>query len=414
MQPQTSERIDSLDVLRGFALLGILAMNIQYFSMPMAAYLNPTAYGDLGGANLATWTVLHLLTDQKMMAIFSMLFGAGIVLFTERATASGRSAKSFHYRRNFWLLLFGLVHGYLLWSGDVLFLYAVCAFVLFPFRNMSAKRLLISGVAVLSVSSLIYISAGLSMPSMPEEMRAEMFGDMWAPAAATIDADLAAYRGSWSEQMQHRVPATAEMQSFVTLAWGFWRAAGMMLLGMGLYKLGILSAQASSRTYARMFGAGVLVGLPVVAYGVYWNFSNNWGPESMFLGSQFNYWGSVFVSLGWIGGLILLLKHGRLPWLTSRLAAVGRMAFSNYILHTLICGFIFYGHGLGYFGSVERTGQLAIVLAIWIFQLLVSPIWLRHFRFGPLEWLWRSLTYWQRQAFLFSATQGRANTGART
>ncbi len=408
MEPQTNERINSLDALRGFALLGILAMNIQYFSMPMAAYLNPTAYGDLTGANLATWAVLHLLTDQKMMAIFSMLFGAGIVLFTERATASGRSAKSFHYRRNFWLLLFGLAHGYLLWSGDVLFLYAVCAFVLFPFRNMSAKRLLISGIAVIAMSSLIYFATGSSMPSWPEEMRAELIGESWAPDAATVDAELAAFRGNWSEQMQHRVPVTAEMQSFVALVWGFWRAAGMMLLGMGLYKLGILSAKASSQTYARMFATGVLVGLPIVAYGIYWNFSNNWGPESMFLGSQFNYWGSVLVSLGWIGGIVLLLKNGRLQWLTSRLAAVGQMAFSNYILHTLICGFIFYGHGLGYFGSIERTGQLAIVLSIWALQLLVSPIWLRHFRFGPLEWLWRSLTYWQRQPFARTGTLANA------
>lgn len=400
MKPHSSERIDSLDVLRGFALLGILAMNIQYFSMPMAAYLNPSAYGDLTGANLTTWVVLHLLTDQKMMAIFSILFGAGIILFTERATASGRSAKGFHYRRNFWLLLFGLVHGYLLWSGDVLFLYAVCAFVLFPFRKLSAQRLLISGIALISVSSLIYFATWWSMPSWPQEMRAEIIGQSWAPDAAILEAELAAFRGSWSEQMQHRVPMTAEMQSFVALVWGFWRAAGMMLLGMGLYKLGILSAQASSRTYTRMLATGVLLGLPVVAYGIHWNFANDWGPESMFLGSQFNYWGSVLVSLGWIGGIILLLKQERMPWLTSRLAAVGRMAFSNYILHTLICGFIFYGHGLGYFGSIERTGQLVIVLLIWALQLIISPIWLRHFRFGPLEWLWRSLTYWQRQGFV--------------
>ncbi|MFQ5724758.1 MAG: DUF418 domain-containing protein, partial [Terriglobia bacterium] len=179
--------------------------------------------------------------------------------------------------------------------------------------------------------------------------------------------------------------------------WGFWRAAGLMLVGMGLYKLGVFSARGSPRFYAGLIAAALLVGMPVVVYGIHWNFSHGWPPVSLFYGSQFNYWGSLLVSLGWVGAVMLICQRRALGWLTRRLAAVGQMAFSNYLLHTLICTTIFYGHGLGLFGQVERVGQILIVFGVWGFQLLVSPLWLRRFRFGPLEWLWRSLTYGKLQ-----------------
>lgn len=399
MSSPTTDRIDSLDVLRGFAVLGILVMNIQTFSMPMAAYVNPTVWGSLSGIDGVVWYLGHLLTDQKMMALFSMLFGAGILLFTERAAAQGKSAAAYHYRRNFWLLLFGAAHAYLLWYGDVLFLYAICAFILYPMRNMRPRKLVIVGLIFLSVSSAVYLLAGVSISSMPEDVLATEILPSWNPPAEQLATEVAAYQGNWMSQMSVRLPTTLEMHGFVFLIWGIWRAAGMMLLGMALYKLGILSAQADNKVYWRLLAAAAVVGLPVIALGIQWNFNNEWGVESMFLGSQFNYWASVLVSMGWMAGLVLLLKNGLMAWLTSRLAAVGRMAFSNYIMHTLICGFIFYGHGLGLFGQVERSGQISIVFAIWILQLVVSPIWLKHFRFGPLEWLWRSLTYWHLQPF---------------
>lgn len=395
----TQDRINSLDVLRGFAVLGILVMNIQTFAMPSAAYLNPTVWGSLSGVDGVVWYLSHLLTDQKMMALFSMLFGAGIVLFTDRATAQGQSASAYHYRRNFWLLLFGAAHAYLMWYGDVLFLYAICAFALYPLRNWRPRRLIILGLIFLLISSLVYLMTALSLPSMPEEMLVGEILSSWNPSAIQLAEEVAAYQGSWSQQMSHRLPATLEMHSFVLLIWGFWRAAGMMLLGMALYKLGILSARADNRVYWRFLAAGVLIGLPTIMIGIQWNFANGWEPTSMFLGSQFNYWASVLVSMAWMAGLILVLKHNSMAWLTQRLAAVGRMAFSNYIMHTVICGFIFYGHGLGQFAQIDRSGQITIVFAIWILQMVVSPIWLQHFRFGPLEWLWRSLTYWRLQPF---------------
>ena len=396
MEP-TDQRINTLDVLRGLAVLGILVMNIQSFAMPAAAYLNPSAYGSLDGINGAVWVVSHLLTDQKMMALFSMLFGAGIVLFCERAALSGRSVVGYHYRRNFWLLIFGLLHGYLLWHGDILFLYAICAFLLFPLRNQSVRTLFKLAIVFLAISSIFYLLTTAGLQTMSADAIATEIMPQWRPDAAQISTELTAFQGGWASQMAARVPMTQEMQGLALMAWGFWRASGMMLLGMALYKSGILSGKADSRVYLRLLILALLVGVPVVIYGTVWNFRNEWQITSMFLGSQFNYWGSVLISLGWMSALILMLKQQALPWFTDRLAAVGRMAFTNYIMHTLLCGLIFYGHGLGLIGNVERAGQFLIVLCIWALQLWLSPIWLRHFRFGPLEWLWRSLTYWQLQ-----------------
>ena len=168
----------------------------------------------------------------------------------------------------------------------------------------------------------------------------------------------------------------------------------MMMIGMGLHKLGVFSARRSAGFYGALVAAGVLVGIPVVLWGAYRNVAAGWDVTySFFLGIQFNYWGSVLVALGWVGVVMLICRRpGSSGW-TRPLAAMGRTALSNYLLQTILCTTLFYGHGFGLFGSVERTTQIGIVVAIWIVQLVISPIWLRHFRFGPAEWLWRTLTY---------------------
>lgn len=387
------QRQVQLDVLRGFAVLGILVMNIQAFSMPIAAYTNPTVWGDLTGLNYAVWLSGHLLADQKMMALFSVLFGAGIVLFAERAQAREHSATRLHYRRMFWLLVFGLLHAYLLWFGDILVLYAVCGAVVFWARRWSIVPLLVTGLLVLSVSSVIYLFFGLSLPHWPAEQVAAMIDESWQPTAEVLAREVAAYRGGWLAQMEMRVPTVIMFQTFVLAIWGFWRAAGLMLIGMALYKSGILGGTRSTSVYLTFIAVGALIGLPLVAYGVVWNTGNEWQLSSMFLGTQFNYWGSVLVMLGWIGTLCLICRGGVLTWLTDRLAAVGRMAFSNYLMQTVICVSLFYGHGLGWYGEVERSGQVLVVLAIWLLQLWYSPLWLRRFEQGPMEWLWRRLAY---------------------
>jgi uncharacterized protein len=178
----------------------------------------------------------------------------------------------------------------------------------------------------------------------------------------------------------------------------FWRVTGLMLIGMALYKWKVLSAERSRKFYIKMLFIGLILGYSIVGYGIFKNFKMGWAYEySMFIGSQYNYIASVLVSLGYIGLIMLICKSSGFKWFKDIFSAVGKMAFTNYILMSLICTFIFYGHGLGMYAQVERTGQILMVVGIWIFIMILSPIWLKYFRFGPMEWLWRSLTYWRIQ-----------------
>jgi uncharacterized protein len=392
---EQAERIASLDVLRGFAVLGILVMNVQTFSMPVAAYTNPTNYGDLRGINFAVWLASHVFFDQKFLSLFSMMFGAGIALMTTRVAECRQRPARLHYRRMLWLLLFGLLHAYVLWYGDILVLYALCGMLVYLTRKWKPRTLLIVAAASLTFASLISVAFGLSMPYLSPQWRTEIL-QMWQPPPEKINAEIEAYRGGWLKQMEHRVPTAFEFQVF-PLIFFLWKPAGLMLIGMALYKTGVLAAQASRTFYAWMVATGVLVGIPLVVYGAHRNFSAGWQVRySMSFGMQWNYWGSVFVAAAWMGALMLVCKSGAWPGLRSRLAAVGQMAFSNYILQTILCTSVFYGHGFGWFGSAERWQQAEVVVGVWAVQFIVSPIWMRRFNFGPLEWVWRSLTYGAR------------------
>lgn len=390
------ERIVSLDVLRGFAVLGILVMNIQSFSMIMAAYINPTAYGDLSGLNGLVWTLSHIFADHKFMTIFSLLYGAGIVLLTRRAETRGEEPAGLHYRRTVWLIIFGLLHAYLLWYGDILFKYGVCALLAYLFRNMTPRRLLIVGLIIFSVAFFLYLMFGFSISYWPEEAY-ENTSKMWNPGAATVEEQVNTYRGGWLEQMPLRFSEAIGGQTFLLAIRTGWRVLGLMLIGMALFKWGVLSAERSGRFYAYMLAIGFVVGFPLVVYGLMMNNRTGWTMAfSLFQGQLYNYWGSIFVSMGYIAGVMLVtLRLGRSAILKP-LRAVGQMAFTNYIMQSVVCTTIFYGHGFGLFGQVERKHQIIIVFAVWAFQLAVSPLWLRRFRYGPLEWLWRSLAYKKR------------------
>lgn len=397
------ERIASLDVLRGFALLGILIMNMQSFAMPDAAYFNPTAWGDLTGLNLVAWAAAHIMADQKFMALFSLLFGAGVVLFSERIEARGQRPARLHYRRTFWLFVIGMAHAYLLWSGDILVTYALCSAVVFLARGWRPRTLLVVGIALLAVGSLLSLMSGLSLPWWPAEDLAAM-REQWNPSAAALSADLNAYRGGWVEQMASRAASAYDLQTTAFIFVLGWRAAGLMLIGMALYKLQVLTGQRSVAFYRRLALVGAALGLPLISLGIVRNFAAGWSLEySMFLGSQFNYWGSLAIAMAWLGLVVGLTRTPHLPALQHRLAAVGRMALSNYLLQTVLATLLFYGRGMALYGRVDRVGQWGVVMAIWVLQLWLSPIWLRHFRYGPAEWVWRSLTYARRQTLRRSA-----------
>ena len=391
-----AERIDAIDVLRGFALLGILAVNIQYFAMPDVAYFNPTAYGALEGVNLQVFLWSRLLADQKFMTIFSMLFGAGIVLMAGRA-ADPRDARRRHYRRMGWLGLVGLLHAHLLWAGDILFLYAVCGALVYPLRGLSPRTLLAIGAATVGVASAFSLFSGAALPYWPEAMRTEFINTFWQPTAAVIDADLAAYRGGWFEQLPARSATAFAFETFILLTWGMWRAGGLMLIGMALFKLDVFGARRSRRFYAGLATA-LLLGLSIDAYGVALDFRYGWEFWSFFQGEQFNYWGSIPVSLGYVGLVMLACQTPALRGATRPLAAIGQTALTNYLLQTVICTTIFYGHGLGWYGSVDRLGQLGVVAGVWVVQLIAARLWLQRFRFGPAEWCLRALTYRTRPA----------------
>lgn len=197
------ERIVSLDILRGFAVLGILIMNIQSYAMPGAAYFNPLAYGDLTGLNKWVWILSHIFADQKFMTLFSILFGAGIILMTGKVESKGRRSAGLHYRRTLWLLVIGLMHAYLLWHGDILVAYALCALVVFLFRRFSPKKLLIIGLITISVSSLIFLYFQLTLPYWPPEAYQGALNS-WKPGPEINEISIAAHQGGWMEQMPYR------------------------------------------------------------------------------------------------------------------------------------------------------------------------------------------------------------------
>lgn len=393
---QPAERIAAIDVLRGFALLGILLMNIQSFAMIGMAYLNPYTYGDMTGANYLVWWACHVFADQKFMTIFSALFGAGIVLFADRREAdSGRPAR-IHYRRMAVLLVIGLIHAYAIWFGDILVTYALCGMVVYPLRRLRPRTLIVLGLALISVHSLINLGLAASWPRWPAEARAGFLRD-FTPTPEKVAQEVAAMRGSWLEQMPVRARGAVMFQTVMLATWSFWRVTGLMLIGMALFRLGVFGAKLDRRIYAGMVVFGLAAGIPLILAGQRAVAAHEWDPAYLlFTGGGYNYWGSLFVSLAYVGLIMLACGSGRLAWLTAPLAAVGRLALTNYLMQSLIATLIFNGHGLGLFGSIDRVGQVGIVLTIWAFQLVTSSWYVRRFRFGPAEWLWRTCTYGRR------------------
>jgi uncharacterized protein len=415
------ERHHSLDVLRGVAVLGILAMNIYFFGLPAAAYSNPSVYGESWGVHLATWAFTHLFFEIKFMTIFSALFGAGLVVMFQRAEARHRPLAKIYYRRILWLLLIGLVHAYALWVGDILVTYALAGLLLFLFRRRSPKTLLIVGCSVLLIPSLaafgfgVYVekmmaarsevaelSAAGETPSEEQRKLADSWEEMrpyFDPTPEEVQKELQIYRNGYLGMVRYRAPMVLMTQTLSFAFFTLWRAGGVMLLGMALMKLGVFSAQRSRSFYRRCVLWGYGLGLPLAALSAWDLIRVDWTmPHTIQVTSHLNYYGSLAVALGHVGTVMLLCQSQALADLRHRLSAVGRMAFSNYLLQTILCTTIFYGYGLGLFGHLNRFPLMFFVVAIWLLQLWLSPWWLSRFRYGPLEWLWRSLTYWRRQS----------------
>jgi len=389
---EEASRIRSLDVLRGVGVLGMLATHISLFAFPSIVRWNPTAYGDFRGVNWWVWLATSLFADGKFIAIFAMLLGASIVMLPVRPADGAVPVWRLHARRMVVLLVLGLLHAYLLWYGDMLVALALCGTVVFFVRRLSPRWLLILGGLTFAIGSVVTLALTWSLVQGPPEALAE-WKDQYTPVSVNIASEIIQYQAGWVEQMRYRVPAAREIHTWYFITRLFWQMAGLMLIGMAFFKLGVLSGARSRGFYRTLavfgFGGGILL----ISFGLWRSFATNWDLLDFMLVSQEpRYWGNLLVALGWVAVVMLLCQRG---WQLSPVAAVGRMALTNYLLQSLICTTIFYGHGLGLFGQVGRAGQSVIVLGVWAFQLLTSSVWLGCFALG--------LIYGRRPSFLRSS-----------
>ena len=418
----SSSRIQSLDILRGVALLGILLLNILGFGLAAAGYFNPlVGLGENSSLNYSIWAVVNLLFEGSMRGLFSMLFGAGIVMFTTGiGTQSGKGkGPLLHYKRTLFLLLFGIFDAFvLLWTGDILMLYAVAGALLYPLRKARPKALISLSIFILLCSSVVFAISGsvmeearnaaLEIEASPHEPHSEdkyQLAQLWSDSEnqfqyneSAIQKELDIRQGGYLEIAEYGGKNVIGNWLFFVPFYMFWDCVGMMLLGMGMYRLGFLSARKSKKDYVRLTFAGFSIGLLVNGYELYQGVVNDY--DAILVTGYFQgtyHLGRVPITLGWLGLIMLFSQTDILEDFRMRLAAVGRTALSNYLLHSILCLALFTGAGFGFVGVFERWQLYVIVVLIWCVQLVISPGWLKRFAFGPAEWLWRSLTYGSKQ-----------------
>ena len=361
-----SSRITSLDLIRGVAVLGILLMNVVAFKFGQVPYWNISAGGSETWLDWAVAIAGEIFVDQKLMGLFSLLFGAGVMLFIERASQRERHPILLNLWRNCLLFGVGILH-YQLWDGDVLMVYAISSVFLLLLRRLSPQV-------------MIGLGTGIFLLPIFTDLMAQYMADSYNP-------DLA---GIWTEP-------GAEIRNPIGLfmLWGYFcRGLGMILVGAGLYRLGVLQGRHSAKTYQLLAAAGLSVGLPLAAVGVIFVAWNDFSREVAFVGNIPNTLATIPVSLGYLSLIILWDKRGH-NWLKSRLGYVGRMALTNYLTQSIL-GVLVLTVALSDAG-IGRSGLLIFVFGIWILQVWWSQSWLSRFRFGPAEWLWRTATYRQRQ-----------------
>ncbi len=415
-----SERISSIDVMRGLALLGIALMNIVFSGLPLAANFNPKVSGGSTGLNLAAFFLQYVLFDGKMRGLFSIMFGASTYLLIGRLDSRGgglRAAQTY-YRRILWLGLFGIVHAYLIWHGDILYPYALLGLVLLPLLSLKPRNLLIVAGVFLLLMTAKSVGMGFELQKthklvmeadqadaakkpLTEEQKSaratyQEIRKYFSPSAEDLKKEKEMYSGSYFHLVGKRAAQVKEWHSTPFYLDG-WDMFPMMLVGIAFIKTGVLSAERSAAFYWRLMAISYAICLPISAFAAWKSWQQGFEPlQTVFTYSTYQL-GRFGMTVGHAALLLLLCKYGVFKGLQARLAAVGKMAFSNYILHSFIYGFVFYGYGFSLFDKLQRYQLYYVVLGMWIVSLAWSPIWLNHFRFGPLEWCWRSLTYWKRQ-----------------
>lgn len=396
------ERIHALDIIRGFALLGILLMNIEYFQKPMQAIVLGFDDAQAGLDHAVAWFSFTFV-QGKFYTMFSLLFGLGFVVFLDRAMQKGASARLLFARRLLVLLAIGAAHAFLVWSGDILLTYALVGFLLLLFARTPAGRLWKWGVFFFVVPTLLMwlgavgIEAAMRTPS-GDELMAGFAADRERLLADIARGHLVYGAGSYWEAVAWRVH---ELGFFYRNMLFFAPTVlGMFLIGAAFGRAGVFaSPDAHRRLFRGMMLFGYGLGIPAaLAWGVYgadveMMVPTVKGAALMTCAAV----ASMGLCLAYMGTLMALLRGGRM-WL-MRLAPVGRMALTNYLLHSVVFTLLFYGYGLGLYGEFGRAATTLMALGLYAFQVWFSGWWLERYRIGPMEWLWRTLTYGRVQPF---------------
>ena len=411
----TRVRLDALDVIRGIAVLGILLMNIEEMGTPKAAWDYPPLIS-WTGADQAVWWLRDVLAKGTMRGLLSLLFGAGFILMTTRAGRDDARIADAYHRRNIWLVLFGLIHGYvLLWPGDILLIYGAIALFLFPWRHWAPARLVKAGALVVLVLTLLSASqywnavklskqataararqqAGAALSSAEKEAvtRWERRENRWQPRPEEIAKDTTARLGGYLSNLWWEVEWANELNGPVGFFYWTLDALALMFVGAALVKWGVIQGERAPAFYLALAAIGYLVGISL-------NIAEAWPLWT----SQFKapiVWGQlthqvsrIAVTFGHLGLILLIFGNSIGRRVLRPFAAVGRLALSNYIAQTLVCQWLLFpGFGLGLFGRFGLARLWLIVLAVNVVQIVASVLYLRRFQMGPLEWVLRRLSY---------------------
>ena len=409
------ERIQAIDTIRGFALLGILLMNILAFGLPFRAYFDPTVDGATSGADFAVYFTMELLFEGAMRALFSMLFGAGVAMLA----SSGKGA-AIHYRRQFLLLGFGLLDAFvLLWTGDILVAYALAGMILYLVRRWRPTGLFVAAGCAFVYLALCYAMFFATLSIVPDRAESiqvrvdagqtisaqeQAMLETWRglevnvePPPGLLARETVKFEGSYAEAFAANAAELGEMYAFALPVVIVWDAIACMLLGMALYKTGFLQGRSTLRCYVLTACFGFAAGLAVNSFELAMKIGSGYAPQWVSGASVVsNDVGRVCMALGFVSLAMIAYRRGWFARLRRGLAAVGRMALSNYILQSCFGLLIFHDFGFGLWNELGRHELYYVVVGQWIVMVAFSVWWLGRYRFGPLEWLWRSLTYGQR------------------
>lgn len=381
------ERLESLDYLRGVAILGMLVANVPWHTGTSMSRVHQADWSSAAG-----WMFQYLVIDGRFMPIFCMLFGAGFLILAEgRERAPGFGL--YVARRMGILFLIGLAHAYLLWPGDILLTYSICGFSLLLFYRLSAWRLLALGVAFKILHQAI-----LQWPIIYDVAFDSWMFAWWLEIGDAPMSEARAYAGSYPDLLAYNSWRNQFIQWTAMPYYRIWNALGYMLIGMALFRWGVLQAGLQTRVYRRMFWISVLVGVPMLVYGLVGRVGGHDTLAAFFGRDQTLPHYSVALRLGseatafsMLAGAILIFRlDPDARWLDP-IKAVGRMALTNYILHSVIFLVIFAGFNAVPYDSLDPDDRLAWSVAIWAIQLSLSPLWLKLFKQGPLEKAWRTL-----------------------